>query len=80
MGNIYTKDIKRIVRELYNKYKDEIKDDFSSNKQLVIRYVDVKSKKVRNRLAGYLTRYYKIMKEKETLPMAEEKLEETEEV
>ncbi|MEM3225974.1 MAG: 30S ribosomal protein S17e, partial [Saccharolobus sp.] len=26
MGNIYTKDIKRIVRELYNKYPNEIKD------------------------------------------------------
>ncbi len=80
MGNIYTKDIKRVVREIYNKYKDEIKDDFSSNKRLIIRYVDVKSKKVRNRLAGYLTRYYKIMKEKEASPTAEEKLEETEEV
>ncbi|MEM3950308.1 30S ribosomal protein S17e, partial [Saccharolobus sp.] len=51
MGNIYTKDIKRIVKEIYNQYKDEIKDDYNTNKQIVVRYVDVKSKKVRNRIA-----------------------------
>ncbi|ACP35950.1 SSU ribosomal protein S17E (rps17E) [Sulfolobus islandicus Y.G.57.14] len=79
MGNIYTKDIKRIVKEIYNQYKDEIKDDYNTNKQIVVRYVDVKSKKVRNRIAGYLTRYYKIMKEKETSP-TEEKEEISEEI
>ncbi|WP_338600056.1 30S ribosomal protein S17e [Sulfolobus tengchongensis] len=79
MGNIYTKDIKRIVREIYEKYKDEIKDDYSANKQIIVKYVDVKSKKVRNRLAGYLTRYYKVMKEKES-SQVEEKEEISEEI
>lgn len=79
MGNVYTKDIKRIVRELYNKYRDEIKDDFKSNKEIIMKYVDVKSKKIRNRLAGYLTRYYKIMKEKES-KQTEEKEEISEEI
>lgn len=79
MGNIYTKDIKRIVRELYNKYQNEIKDDYKTNKELVKKYIEVKSKKVRNRIAGYLTRYYKIMKNKETIK-AEEKEEIPEEI
>lgn len=63
MGNIYTRDIKRIVREIYEKYKDEVSTDFAKNKELVKTIVDVKSKKVRNRIAGYLTRYARLMKE-----------------
>ncbi|AWR97238.1 30S ribosomal protein S17e [Acidianus sulfidivorans JP7] len=59
MGNIYTRDIKRISVELYEKYKDEITLDYAKNKEIVSRYVDVYSKKVRNRIAGYLTRYAK---------------------
>lgn len=62
MGNIYTRDIKRITMELYEKYKNEISTDFEQNKQIVAKYVDVYSKKIRNRIAGYLTRYAKRMK------------------
>ncbi|ARM75878.1 30S ribosomal protein S17e [Acidianus manzaensis] len=59
MGNIYTRDIKRISAELYEKYSTEITTDYAKNKEIVKRYVDVYSKKVRNRIAGYLTRYAK---------------------
>lgn len=62
MGNIYTRDIKRITMELYEKYKDEISTDFQQNKQIVAKYIDVYSKKIRNRIAGYLTRYARRMK------------------
>lgn len=62
MGNIYTRDIKRISVELYEKYKDEITTDFNQNKQIVAKYIDVYSKKIRNRIAGYLTRYAKRMR------------------
>ncbi|BCU70583.1 30S ribosomal protein S17e [Stygiolobus caldivivus] len=63
MGNVYTKDIKRVAKELYEKFKDQVSPDFSSNKKLVDAYVDVQSKKVKNRIAGYLTRYAKLSKE-----------------
>jgi small subunit ribosomal protein S17e len=60
MGNVYTKDIKRIAIEIFEKYKDQVTTDFSKNKELVKNIVDVQSKKVRNRIAGYLTRYAKL--------------------
>nr|8HKX_S17E Chain S17E, 30S ribosomal protein S17e [Sulfolobus acidocaldarius DSM 639]8HKY_S17E Chain S17E, 30S ribosomal protein S17e [Sulfolobus acidocaldarius DSM 639]8HKZ_S17E Chain S17E, 30S ribosomal protein S17e [Sulfolobus acidocaldarius DSM 639]8HL1_S17E Chain S17E, 30S ribosomal protein S17e [Sulfolobus acidocaldarius DSM 639]8HL2_S17E Chain S17E, 30S ribosomal protein S17e [Sulfolobus acidocaldarius DSM 639]8HL3_S17E Chain S17E, 30S ribosomal protein S17e [Sulfolobus acidocaldarius DSM 639] len=61
-GNVYTKDIKRVARELYDKFKDQASDKYDDNKKLVDEYVNVSSKKVKNRIAGYLTRYVKISK------------------
>lgn len=77
MGNVYTKDIKRVSIELYNKLKDQVTTDFAKNKKLVEEYVDVQSKKVRNRIAGYLTRYAKLIKEKSE---KKEEIEESEEI
>ncbi|MFP3259432.1 MAG: 30S ribosomal protein S17e [Sulfolobus sp.] len=77
MGNVYTKDIKRVSIELYNKLKDQVTTDFAKNKKLVEEYIDVQSKKVRNRIAGYLTRYAKLIKEKSE---KKEEIEESEEI
>jgi small subunit ribosomal protein S17e len=46
MGNVYTRDIKRLAETLYEKFKDQIELDFSKNKELVKKYVDVNSKKL----------------------------------
>ncbi len=59
MGNIYTRDIKRVAAELYEKYSDEVTEDYGKNKEIVSKYLDIYSKKIRNRVAGYLTRYAK---------------------
>ena len=77
MGTVYTKDIKRIAREVYEKYRDQVSTDFNKNKELVKRVVDVQSKKVRNRVAGYLTRYVKSLEKaaKSSEESAEETLE-----
>lgn len=37
-------------------YPDEFTVDFETNKRLVEQYTDVESKKVRNRIAGYIVR------------------------
>ncbi|AHC51057.1 30S ribosomal protein S17 [Sulfolobus acidocaldarius SUSAZ] len=76
MGNVYTKDIKRVARELYDKFKDQASDKYDDNKKLVNEYVNVSSKKVKNRIAGYLTRYVKISKNKVEAQEASEELEE----
>jgi len=73
MGNIYTRDIKRVSAELYEKYADEITEDYGKNKELVSKYLDIYSKKVRNRVAGYLTRYAKRAR---TIHTTEEEVEE----
>jgi small subunit ribosomal protein S17e len=76
VGNVYTKDIKRVAQELYEKFKDQVTADFYSNKKLVDMYIDVQSKKVKNRIAGYLTRFAKLSKEQATKEVAEEESEE----
>jgi small subunit ribosomal protein S17e len=59
MGTVYTKDIKRVAVQIYESHKSEISTEFSKNKEILSKYLKVGSKKVRNRVAGYLTRYAK---------------------
>ncbi|OGM01560.1 30S ribosomal protein S17e, partial [Candidatus Woesearchaeota archaeon RBG_13_36_6] len=58
-GRIKTTLIKRITNKLVREHKDEFKKDFESNKQLVTKFVDIPSKKIRNVIAGYVTRLVK---------------------
>ena len=59
MGRIKTQLIKRKTNQLYRECKEEAKPDFEANKKLVSRKIDVDSKKLRNIIAGYLTRIVK---------------------
>ncbi len=65
MGNIRPSNIKRVARELVNKYGDMFNGDFEHNKTVVEKLTDVQTKRLRNTLAGYVTRYWKIKKRKE---------------
>ncbi len=65
MGKVRTSVVKRTARKLLELYPDEVSDDFEANKELVKKYVYVKSKKLRNQIAGYLTHLVKIMKKRE---------------
>ena len=58
MGNIRQKYIKRTAIELLEKFPNEFNKDFQSNKQKVAQLTDVSTKIMRNRIAGYVTRYY----------------------
>jgi len=64
MGRIKTKKIKRITNELIKRYKDEFKESFEENKEILTRLADINSKKLRNVIAGYATR---LMRVKETI-------------
>lgn len=59
MGKIRPAYIKRLARELVQKYPDVFTTDFETNKRLVEKYANVPSKKVRNRVAGYIVRLVK---------------------
>ena len=63
MGRIVPKYIKTLGQEFFEKHKDAIKPSFEANKQLLNRVGRFGSKKVRNVLAGYLTRLAKKYKE-----------------
>ncbi|MDR1954544.1 MAG: 30S ribosomal protein S17e [Candidatus Methanoplasma sp.] len=57
MGRIRPTYIKRISIELLNKYPQAFSRDFENNKEMVNNLTDVYSVKMRNRIAGYITRY-----------------------
>lgn len=59
MGRIKTTLIKRITNKLISEHREEFKKDFQENKKVVESLVDVKSKKLRNTIAGYATRLMK---------------------
>ena len=56
MGNIRSQKIKRTAKELVAKYHQHLSTDFEKNKILVNKLTNVMSKRMRNRIAGYVTR------------------------
>ena len=59
MGRIKTLLIKRVTRKLIERFGSDFSADYSKNKAVVSRHTDVKSKKLRNIIAGYATRLTK---------------------
>lgn len=60
MGRIKTLLIKRLTTTIFAKFRDKITGDYSKNKEFLNTTIDIKSKKIRNIIAGYLTRLAKI--------------------
>ena len=55
MGRVRPEIVKRTARELLEKYRKAFTNDFEHNKQMVMKLTTVKSKKLRNKIAGYIT-------------------------
>ncbi|HJT49942.1 MAG TPA: 30S ribosomal protein S17e [Nitrososphaeraceae archaeon] len=49
--------IKRISNELLERYPDKFSTDFAENKEAIKHLAIVRSKLLRNRIAGYITSY-----------------------
>jgi small subunit ribosomal protein S17e len=58
MGSIRPLIIKNVAKELLEKYPEEFNGDFENNKQKVNLYTNVPTKRIRNLVAGYATRYW----------------------
>jgi small subunit ribosomal protein S17e len=56
LGKVRTELVKRIAEELVERYPDRFNADFENNKKLVESFTTVSSTKLRNRIAGYITR------------------------
>ena len=56
MGRIKITAIKTLANELIEEFGDRFSDDFEKNKTVLNEIKEIKSKKVRNILAGYITR------------------------
>jgi len=59
MGRIKTALIKRASKKLYSLYKEKFEPTFDGNKVLVKGYLPEANKKLRNIVAGYITRMVK---------------------
>ena len=59
MGRIKTKLVKRVTNELIREYGEEFKKDFDENKEIVSKFAKIPSTKMRNMIAGYVTRRMK---------------------
>ena len=59
MGRIKTKLIKRTVNKLIKDYRDKFSDNFDNNKKAIFDVLEVESKKLRNIVAGYITKLMK---------------------
>ena len=57
MGNIRPSFIKTRALKLVEIYPDQFNDDGENNKKLVAQFSDVDNKRMRNWIAGYITRY-----------------------
>ena len=59
MGRIKTTLVKRTGIRLFRENRAKIRDKFEDNKKLVNELTDISNKKLRNIIAGYLTRLAK---------------------
>jgi len=62
MGNIRPTYIKRVAVELVRQFPDEFTADFDHNKAKVSELTDVSTSMMRNRIAGYVTRYKQLVR------------------
>ena len=56
MGKVRIETVKRVSRELLRRYPERFTGEFESDKQAVNELVVTQSKRLRNRIAGYVTR------------------------
>lgn len=59
MGRIKPRRLKSVTEKTYEENNDLYVDNFEDNKKIVSAKLDVKSKKLRNVIAGYATRLKK---------------------
>jgi small subunit ribosomal protein S17e len=55
MGKVRPDFIKRIAKDLIDKEPNLYTDKFEDNKQILNQIADIKTKRLRNRIAGYIT-------------------------
>eukprot|EP00767_Chilomastix_cuspidata_P001323 gnl/Chilomastix_cuspidata/144.p2 GENE.gnl/Chilomastix_cuspidata/144~~gnl/Chilomastix_cuspidata/144.p2 ORF type:complete len:121 (+),score=73.11 gnl/Chilomastix_cuspidata/144:56-418(+) len=55
MGRIRTKTVKKAAREIIEKYYPQLTVDFHTNKRVVDDVASISSKRMRNKVAGYVT-------------------------
>lgn len=76
MGKVKTEQIKRLAKALINKYPEQFSTSFDDNKYKVKELTIEATSRVRNQVAGYITRTYTL---KQHIPAEEDEIEDMEE-
>ena len=66
MGKVRPEAVKKISREMIKRYPDRFTTDFEENKKGLEPLLKIPSIRLRNRIAGYITRLVAIAKAAET--------------
>ena len=56
MGRVKTQLVKRVTAQLVRKHGEEFKDNFKENKEVIGRFINIGSKKIKYTIAVYVTR------------------------
>jgi len=56
LANVRSEKVKKIARELLKKYPDKFTADFEENKKVIASLAKIPTTKLRNNIAGYITR------------------------
>jgi len=67
VGRIKTAQIKRITHDLIRLHSSKFTESFEKNQEILNKLISTPSKKLRNKIAGYVTRLIKKGKETEEL-------------
>ena len=79
MGKVRIETVKRISRELLRRYPERFTGEFESDKEAVNELVVTESKRLRNRIAGYITRLKVVEAERAAATQVSEEVAEPEE-
>jgi len=71
LGRVRTEMIKKIARELLESNSQRFSTDYEENKKAVDELVNAKTKRVRNKIAGYVTRLKTVENQKLSGTLAE---------
>jgi len=61
LGKVRTEHVKRIARELVERFPDKFTTDFENNKKVLESVAEIPTTKLRNKIAGYITRLMTLM-------------------
>jgi len=61
LGKVRTEHVKRIARELVERFPDKFTTDFENNKRVLESVAEIPTSKLRNKIAGYITRLMTMM-------------------
>jgi len=67
LGKVRTVLVKRLSRELVERYPDSFSTEFDQNKDVVDELLTNTTKRLRNRIAGYITRLMIIRQDEDVI-------------